>query len=308
MDPRSALRAVSARAMPRASYSALPRRDVGGVPGLGVRDASLATDAGLGLYLARQFLPWRRDGDGILIAAADLSAANLSWLRGTFGGAQIVSIGSIELHKEIARQFRERLSNEAVFSLASKMPEFSARRTIMPRQAAAFAAVGIAAAVACCLWPFAVAQILVAAMSAGFVVSATFRAALAVIGRRNNEACAPLSGECALPIYTILVPLYREAKIVPQLAQALLALDYPRDRLDIKLVVEEDDGETCGAAEALTAQGPFEVLHVPACLPRTKPKACNYAVLWRKRHKKILGSPPRFRGWKRSQTSTRWQR
>lgn len=54
--------------------------------------------------------------------------------------------------------------------------------------------------------------------------------------------------------------------------------DYPRDRLDIKLVVEEDDRETCTAAEALTAQGPFEVLYVPTSLPRTKPKACDYAL------------------------------
>jgi cellulose synthase/poly-beta-1,6-N-acetylglucosamine synthase-like glycosyltransferase len=115
-------------------------------------------------------------------------------------------------------------------------------------------------------------------MSAGFVFSATFRASLALLGSRKEEVCAPPSDESDLPVYTILVPLYREAKIVPQLAQALLALDYPRDRLDIKLVVEEDDGETCAAAEALKGQGPFEVLHVPACLPRTKPKACNYAL------------------------------
>jgi cellulose synthase/poly-beta-1,6-N-acetylglucosamine synthase-like glycosyltransferase len=213
-----------------------------------------------------------------VIAAADTSAVNLSWLRDTFGGARVVPIAAADLHKEIALQFRERLSHEAVTSLATKMPELSAHRTITPNQAVAFVAVAVAVAFVCCLWPSAIVQILVAAMSAGFVVSATFRASLALLGSRKEEVCAPPSDESDLPVYTILVPLYREAKIVPQLAQALLALDYPRDRLDVKLVVEEDDGETCAAAEALKGQGPFEVLHVPTCLPRTKPKACNYAL------------------------------
>jgi glycosyltransferase XagB len=278
LDPRGASRAVSARARLRASFSAVTRARTGGRSGLGVREAGLATDAGLDLYLTRQFLPWRRDGEGILIAAADTSAANLAWLRDTYGGAQIFSVTSRDLHRAIAHRFRDRLSDDAVYSLWSKMPRLSARRTVTRSQAVVSAAVGTVVAVACCLWPFAVVEILVAAMSAGFAVSATFRTALALLGGRNKNDSAPRPAEGVLPIYTILVPLYREAKVLPQLVRALSALDYPRDRLDIKFVVEEDDRETCTAAEALTAQGPFEVLYVPYSLPRTKPKACNYAL------------------------------
>ncbi len=47
-----------------------------------------------------------------------------------------------------------------------------------------------------------------------------------------------------LPVYTVLVPLFREAGVVAELLASLRALDYPADRLEIMLVVEAVDGET----------------------------------------------------------------
>src|SRR5690242_11977297 len=54
--------------------------------------------------------------------------------------------------------------------------------------------------------------------------------------------------------------------------------DYPKDRLDIKLIVEQDDRDTARAAKAFATDGCFSVLHVPPGEPRTKPRACNYAL------------------------------
>ncbi len=89
----------------------------------------------------------------------------------------------------------------------------------------------------------------------------------------------PASGLFAdLPVYTILAPLYDEPEIVPQLIEALSDLDYPPDLLDIKLLLEEDDTRTLAAIQALNLPACFELLHVPALAPRTKPKACNYGL------------------------------
>jgi cellulose synthase/poly-beta-1,6-N-acetylglucosamine synthase-like glycosyltransferase len=77
------------------------------------------------------------------------------------------------------------------------------------------------------------------------------------------------------PFYTVLVPLYREARVVPQLLAALRALDYPRDRLQIVLLLEADDEATLAAVLA-TPLRPFErALIVPPGEPRTKPRALN---------------------------------
>lgn len=81
-----------------------------------------------------------------------------------------------------------------------------------------------------------------------------------------------------LPIYTILVPAREEATVLPQLTQSLIDLDYPKDRLDVKLILEEDDIETINAARRAHLPNFIEIVIVPAEEPRTKPKACNFAL------------------------------
>lgn len=81
-----------------------------------------------------------------------------------------------------------------------------------------------------------------------------------------------------LPVYTVMVAIYREAAVVPQLLAALDTLDWPRSRLDIKIVCEADDAETL-AAICTARPGPHvEVVVVPSMAPRTKPKALTYAL------------------------------
>ncbi|MDK9697586.1 MAG: glycosyltransferase [Siculibacillus sp.] len=89
---------------------------------------------------------------------------------------------------------------------------------------------------------------------------------------------APPPNDADLPRFAVLVPLFREAEVVGDLVAALLRLDYPVDRLDLRLVVEADDLATRAAADAAVAGTPVEVLAVPAAEPRTKPKALNFAL------------------------------
>jgi len=97
--------------------------------------------------------------------------------------------------------------------------------------------------------------------------------------RANAHAAEePLPPDAELPIYSILVPLYREAKVLPALVRNLMALDYPADQLDIKLLLEEDDPETVAAARALNLPDSFEILVIPDGWPKTKPKACNHGL------------------------------
>jgi hypothetical protein len=81
-----------------------------------------------------------------------------------------------------------------------------------------------------------------------------------------------------LPFYTVLVPLVREANVLPELVRSLRALDYPAAKLEIFLVLEAADAETQAAARALALPGNFRILVVPDRAPRTKPKALNYAL------------------------------
>ena len=80
------------------------------------------------------------------------------------------------------------------------------------------------------------------------------------------------------PMYTILCPLYREAAVVPQFVKAIKALDYPRERLQVLFLTEEDDVATREAIKALKLSPHFEIITVPDGQPRTKPRACNYGL------------------------------
>jgi glycosyltransferase XagB len=81
-----------------------------------------------------------------------------------------------------------------------------------------------------------------------------------------------------LATYTILVPLYREGKILESLLSKLASLDYPISRLQVLLLIEEDDDETRTALDGMDLDQQFEVVLIPPSQPRTKPKACNVGL------------------------------
>ena len=50
-----------------------------------------------------------------------------------------------------------------------------------------------------------------------------------------------------LPFYTILLPVYNESSVIIKLIENLAQMDYPTSRLEVLLLVEQDDEETLGA-------------------------------------------------------------
>lgn len=81
-----------------------------------------------------------------------------------------------------------------------------------------------------------------------------------------------------LPVYTIFCPLYKEWQVVPQFANAMNALDYPKDKLQIVFLLEENDSETVEKIRNTPLPSQFEITVVPHSSPKTKPKAMNYGL------------------------------
>ncbi|MFZ1721463.1 MAG: glycosyltransferase [Microgenomates group bacterium] len=93
----------------------------------------------------------------------------------------------------------------------------------------------------------------------------------------EDEAIKKLKDE-DLPVYTILCPLYKEAHIVPQFIKSIGKIEWPKDKLDVQLLLEEDDVETIRIAHELNLPDYVTIQVVPDSLPKTKPKACNYGL------------------------------
>lgn len=95
---------------------------------------------------------------------------------------------------------------------------------------------------------------------------------------QEAERVALTTDKSNLPNYAVLVPLYRETEVIDQLVEALLAVDYPHDRLQISLIVEEHDLPTREALRKQNLPRHMRVVVVPPGEPQTKPRALNYAL------------------------------
>jgi glycosyltransferase XagB len=124
----------------------------------------------------------------------------------------------------------------------------------------------------------------VAVTTVGYLAGALYRVLLfrksigsgAVL--RVTDAEARAVPDDALPVYTVLVPAYREPEVVANLLANLGRLEYPAAKLDVKLLLEADDDATLAAVADLGDLPFLELVLVPPSEPRTKPKALNYGL------------------------------
>jgi cellulose synthase/poly-beta-1,6-N-acetylglucosamine synthase-like glycosyltransferase len=75
--------------------------------------------------------------------------------------------------------------------------------------------------------------------------------------------------ERSLPIYTILIPIYHEAKILSHIIENVYKIDYPHEKLDVKILMEEKDTETINEAERLGLFGKPKTVIAPI-IPATR--------------------------------------
>lgn len=165
-------------------------------------------------------------------------------------------------------------------------PELSARDRLTRRQIGALGAILVLVAIGAIVAPKPLAIVLVAVTTAVYLGTLVHRLWVFRLSMRTG-ALVRVSDELAravpddeLPRYTVLVPAYREPEVIAGLVAALERLEYPRDRLEVKLLLEEGDDETLAAAQAVRTELPVTVLIVPEGSPRTKPRALNYGLMW----------------------------
>jgi len=84
------------------------------------------------------------------------------------------------------------------------------------------------------------------------------------------------------PTYTVLCPLYKEWQVLPQFVTSMSRLDYPKNKLDVLLLLEEDDLLSIKKVKTFKLPSFFKIIIVPHSLPKTKPKALNYGLKFTK--------------------------
>ncbi len=128
------------------------------------------------------------------------------------------------------------------------------------------------------------AIIFIAALSAVYFFDMAFNLYLVAKSLSSSNEIKSSPEEIAalrddeLPIYSIFCPLFREAHMIPGFLEAIEKIEWPKDKLDIMLLLEENDKKTIAAARAMALPHYVRIVVVPYSLPQTKPKACNYGL------------------------------
>jgi hypothetical protein len=182
------------------------------------------------------------------------------------------------VQRELLRARAEPIAALAADGLPRATPHLSAREGLSLQQCLVCLAAALVLGLCFVFWPNATWLWLTTLCGGAFLGVIALR--LASIG----EAVAPGAPrlrrleESSLPVYTILVPLFREGRVLPRLLKALAALDFPRAKLDVKLLTEAGDHETAAAIAATKLPGWVEVIVAPPGVPQTKPSALNVAL------------------------------
>ncbi|MHB8621606.1 MAG: glycosyltransferase family 2 protein, partial [Chloroflexota bacterium] len=202
------------------------------------------------------------------------------------GAARQVVVTEPAFDEALDAVFREEFHSHSASALMTRSPDQSARWVLTRSQKvfllAAVAAIGLGLVAA----PIATATLLMGLATAfylGFAVYKFYLAYSAIAHTLEIEATdEEVEGldDRFLPVYTILVPLYMETEVLPLLVKAIDRLDYPKPKLDVKLLLEEDDLETIAAARAANMPSHFKLVIVPRGQPKGKPKACNYGLIY----------------------------
>ena len=249
-------------------------------------DRTLLSAADADVYARRLTMPWRQRDGRIVIATAEPGPATVLFARQRWGAAVEFAVASkFDIIVAIQTAFSDALSHRAVFELAELDPEMSAQQVFTTKQVIFGYALLSALLAGFAFAPIATLIGLNIAMGLFYLGNFIFKGILVSVGGGRSadmdhtiaiEARALREEE--LPVFTVLVPMFREGKMLPGLAHALREFDYPLGKLDIKIVLEAGDRETIEVARTLGLEGVFEIILVPQSKPQTKPKACNFAL------------------------------
>ena len=190
----------------------------------------------------------------------------------------VAKIRRAEFDSAIQQIFSRRLARAAAFGLARALPQFSARRRLTWAQGA-WALLALAMMIAVfILLPTTVLHHVLGSSFLLFFGAMVWLRVLALNEPQIKHEADAENDDSKLPIYSVLVPMFRETSVLPQLLVALNSMNYPASKLDIKLILEESDIAMQRAVSAMTLLGHFQVLVVPSGRPQTKPRALNYAL------------------------------
>lgn len=241
-------------------------------------DPGLVDHLGTRRCLALHCMPWQRVGDVTVIATPhpERFAENRAELEACFGTVAMVVVTQDDFRELMVELRGRRMAQWA--ELCVRRDE-SCRMLQNRHFSVGLKSAAIALLLVAVLAPVKTLFV-VTFLTAAVLALVTCLKALAVFATLRKGPRAVEQVARTRPVVSIMVPLFREPRVVPRLIQRLSRLTWPRDCLDIMLVVEEKDSATRDALALAPLPTWMRVIVVPDGPLKTKPRALNYALLF----------------------------
>ncbi len=244
----------------------------------------------LSMLVMEQYLgvPLRKEGNKVIVAMTDpLDFEFIEMVRRIFkSDVEVIFAMDVDIIWVLNKYLGQPFCRIAIYNLLWNDPDKSAVLTFTPSQIIIMAILVLLYLIFFSIDPLLAIVTVIVLVSFGYLISILFKFLLTLVGSRYEiqetitfEEIQALD-EKDLPVYTVLLPVYREPKVISRLVESISKLDYPKFKLDVKLLLEEDDFETINAVRELDFPAIFEPLVVPYGEPKTKPKACDYGLIF----------------------------
>ena len=233
------------------------------------------------------WIPVRELADGrVLAAVAHVpQPALVASIERTLGRPAVLNVTTDwDILRAVQSGLREHILDRAALGLWRRSADQSARVNLYPRQRTGLVIALVLLGVCAWRWPWGTLQAVSVTIAFGFLIGVAFKFLVCMAGARRERYQAVTDEDVAelrdedLPVYTVLAPMFHEAEVVHQLVGNLTKLDYPVSKLEVLLLLEEDDEETISAAKAAGLPQWMTIVTVPRGQPQTKPKACNVGL------------------------------
>ena len=241
------------------------------------------------MMIAENWAPLRQEADGtVLVATARVpDVERREHIERTIGGPVRFGVAtSWDIRNLVLHVFHAEIADEAANELFRQNPELSARIVFSRGQKVGIAALVVVALVALIFWPAVVVISAITLISVVFFAGTLFKFLIAMRGakfdvvERVTDAQVAALHDSELPVYTVLVPVFREANIVGQLVGNLGQIDWPAEKLEVLILIEQEDTLTRDALAKASPPPNFHVVTIPKGAPQTKPRACNVGLFF----------------------------
>lgn len=267
-----------------ARFWQVPLADLAGEPA----DPRLIDRLGTRLCLREGLLPWREQGGVTLIAVPDPARFALfeRHLAEVFGAVAPVLAPPARIEAallaargaQMERQSRMALPDDASCRRFGRGPLVARMRLLLAGLLAWAWLAPVSLGLAVLIWALATLAATTAMKLLSVLAALRHPVAIPPAPAPPDPAEAGAVLPHGLPVVSVIVALYREASIAPRLVRRLQRLDYPRDRLEILLAVEEEDHLTRNALALADLPPWMRVVVAPEGNPKTKPRALNHAL------------------------------